>query len=255
MQTLEAEGVRATLDPLGARLASLTVRGHELLAPDTGVRLQSGCYPMVPWAGRLDKGRFDFEGVGYQMAINMEHHAIHGLGTDIEWEVTTPGQMSLDLSELWPLGGSAAVGYELTASSLTCTLTMEATDMPLPCSCRLAPMFRPRSGGSCRRSGLRARPHVGAWRRWHPDREQDARQERGLGMTALVTSRDPPRLAWGSVITVSIGAPTATWVVFDMLDDVICVEPLTDVPNAFNMSRGKRLEPGDSLALPLEIRW
>ena len=39
-----------------------------------------GCYPMVPWAGRVRRGRFVFADGTYQLPINMAPHAIHGTG-------------------------------------------------------------------------------------------------------------------------------------------------------------------------------
>ena len=46
-----------------------------------------GSFPMVPWAGRIRRGRFRFEGVDHQLPINFEQHAIHGTGFEQSWRI------------------------------------------------------------------------------------------------------------------------------------------------------------------------
>lgn len=242
------------LDPLGGRLAELDVRGHGLLAPVTGPRTQAGCYPMVPWAGRLDRGRFRFDGVDHRMAITMAPHAIHGLATSAMWDVVAPGAMKLDLGPLWPLGGVAEVRYELTPTSITCTLALTATDRALPaalgwhpCFVRslagvadaldFAPGFMWTRGGDYLPTGATEPPPPGPW------------DDCFGGVEA------PPVIRWGDDVAVELRAPTSTWVVFDMMDTIICVEPQTDTPNAYNLSGGTVLQPGERLRLPFEIAW
>ena len=79
---LKLDGVSAVVDAVhGGRLASLNVGGRELLAGNLpGNPLHWGSYPMVPWVGRTRRGRFSFDGVDYELPINMEPHAIHGTG-------------------------------------------------------------------------------------------------------------------------------------------------------------------------------
>ncbi len=147
--TLEAEDAAAVLDTLGGRVVQLTVRGHDLLVPDTGRPTLAGCYPMVPWVGRLGDGRFVFDGQEIQVPLTNPPHAMHGLGTDEEWTVLRPGVMTLDMSALWPLGGAATVEYQLTRSSLTCIVAVQAPDGgPMPAVVGFHPCFVRRLGGN-----------------------------------------------------------------------------------------------------------
>ena len=61
---LEAGDVIVTVDPArGGRVASLRVDDLELLVGPDEVGADPilwGCYPMVPWAGRVREGRFRF---------------------------------------------------------------------------------------------------------------------------------------------------------------------------------------------------
>ena len=55
-----------TVAPLaGGRIAQIVYRNEPLLieyAPETSAMIAWGRYPMVPWAGRVREGVFDFQG-------------------------------------------------------------------------------------------------------------------------------------------------------------------------------------------------
>lgn len=251
---LERSGARAVLDPLGGRLAQLTVDRHDLLAEVDGPRTQAGCYPMVPWAGRLGQGRFTFDGTDHRIEPNMGPHAIHGVATHIEWDVTGLGSMRVSLEDHWPLGGVAAVDYVLAPESLTCTVSVTATDRAMPAVVGWHPCF--------------VRTLSGA-----PDRlafDAEFMWERGadhLPTGALVAPppgpwddcfggvATTPTLTWGDEMSLRFTAATPIWVVFDELDHIICVEPQTGPPDAFNLGEAQRLAPGETLALALELAW
>src|SRR5262245_23842174 len=47
---------------------------------DHAAAIAWGSYPMVPWAGRIRRGRFRFDDREYQLPPNLGAHAIHGVG-------------------------------------------------------------------------------------------------------------------------------------------------------------------------------
>ena len=72
----------------GAAFSSLQWRGHDVLVPTPEGARHPGSYGafwMLPWANRLDGGRF----AGHAMPINRmaEDTAIHGLARGLHWEV------------------------------------------------------------------------------------------------------------------------------------------------------------------------
>src|SRR3546814_20795421 len=70
----------------GGRLAALVVGGMELLAqrPTTAPidPLSWGCFPMVPFAGRLRGGRLSWHGRLHELERNHAGHSMHGTRLD-----------------------------------------------------------------------------------------------------------------------------------------------------------------------------
>jgi aldose 1-epimerase len=102
-----------------------------------------GSYPMVPWAGRIRRGRFAFDGVDHQLPINFETHAIHGTGFEQPWAVTATDERRVELAcgLSWTFGGESQQLIELGDDSLTCTLIARAGDRPMPASIGWHPWF------------------------------------------------------------------------------------------------------------------
>ena len=253
--TLEAGDAVATLDTRGGRLSQLTVRGHDLLVPYTDRWTLSGCYPMVPWAGRLDRGRFTFRGVQHEVPITTAPHAMHGVATGVEWEYEGDGRLRVDLAEGWPLGGTAGVAYALDGSSMSCRVSVTAGEQAMPAVVGFHPCFVRQVGDAA--DHLSFDPDF-MWERGDDYLPTGVRLEpapAGPWDDCFGGVEAPPRISWGDELAIELRSPTATWVAFDQLPVAICLEPQTDTPNAFNMGGGKVLEPGETLSLDLEIVW
>src|SRR4051794_6115105 len=96
---LEAGSARLEVSPAdGGRIASFRLDGRELIARvDTGP-IWWGAYPMAPFAGRIRRGAFEFRGRSYQLPLNMEPHAIHGVVFDRPWNVIGPDAITIPLA-------------------------------------------------------------------------------------------------------------------------------------------------------------
>ena len=69
---LRAESVEAVLDPgAGGRIASLRVDGLELLVTEGSGPVAWGCYPMVPWAGRVRDGVLRWRGEEHRLPTDV----------------------------------------------------------------------------------------------------------------------------------------------------------------------------------------
>jgi aldose 1-epimerase len=105
--TLRAGDLHVGLDPgTGGAIASLAWRGISLLRPVRDARLaaQNGhavaAYPLIPYANRIDHGRFTLHGQTYQLARNFgdEPHSIHGNAWMRAWAVTESDRSSARLT-------------------------------------------------------------------------------------------------------------------------------------------------------------
>ena len=75
----------------GGRFSSLVVDGHELLVTEGYGPIRWGCYPMVPFAGRIREGRFTFRGRAVELPRNLPPHAIHGTVFERPWAPPSRG--------------------------------------------------------------------------------------------------------------------------------------------------------------------
>jgi aldose 1-epimerase len=237
----------------GGRVASLSVGGvdlivrHDPLLPPAGW----GSYPMVPWAGRVRRGAFSFDGVDYHLPINFEAHAIHGTGFEQPWAVRNNDASSCDLAcdLAWELGGTSEQSIVLTDDSLTCTLAARAGDRPMPASLGWHPWFIKPDAVDLQfaRMYLRDDDYITDGRIAEPPPPPPWDDCFAGPLVA-------PRLVIGGV-TLSITSDCEYWVVYDMPPHATCVEPQTATPDAFNLGGAARLEPGDELRRTMTFSW
>jgi len=136
--TLRAGDVEAVLDPgAGGRIAALRVGGRELLVTEGWGPLSWGCYPMVPWAGRLRDGILRWREVEHRLPTDLlPPHAIHGTLVETAWRVAEAGPdtvtLAADLGPPWPFGGRATHRVHVTPDALHAEIRVEAAAEPMP---------------------------------------------------------------------------------------------------------------------------
>jgi aldose 1-epimerase len=253
---LEAGDARVVVSPAdGGRLASVTVAGDELLVTggDRGP-MGWGCYPMVPWAGRIRHGRFTFRGREHRLPLGLPPHAIHGVAYDRPWRVDGPDAISIDLDARWPFGGRVRQRLAVDEDGLEVTMTLEA-DEPMPATLGWHPWFRRVlvPGEAPVRldfaademlvrdaegipGGARVPPPPGPWD------------------DAFIGVRRVPVLEWPGRLRLSIASTCAWWVIYSEPEHAICVEPQSGPPDAANTAP-EVVEPGVPLTHAMRWRW
>ncbi len=239
----------------GGRIAQIRYQGVDwLVGPEDGwpATIAWGCYPMVPWAGRIRHGRFSFEGKPRVLPINFDAHAIHGVGFSRPWHVdrleADAASLSLALpeNEYWPFGGVATQVIELMPDSLRLQLEVQA--------------------------GAHAMPAVLGWHPWFrkPERLEFApdamyaRDEEGIAIFPPKALKPGP---WDDCFTsrrdvvlerggqrLTLRSDSDHWVVYDGAAHATCVEPQTGPPDGFTLMPN-RLEPGQRLSLNFEMTF
>lgn len=239
----------------GGRIARIARGGVAQLAGLDGSDMAMigwGCYPMLPWAGRVRRGRFSFGGQGYQLPLNMGMHSIHGVGFAMPWQVECQDARSLELSlelprdESWPFGGSACHRMELEEDGVLLSLAVRAGPVAMPAMVGWHPWFLkpdrlqfspaamyPRDADGIATLPV-APPSPGPW--------DDCFVHNG----AVVLERAGQRLQLTSDCT--------HWVVYDEDSAATCVEPQSGPPDAFN-TEPCVLAPGETLARWFRMSW
>jgi hypothetical protein len=71
---------------------------------------------------------------------------------------------------------------------------------------------------------------------------------------AFTGLRTDPGLRWPGTLSVRLRSSCPVWVVYDQDPRLVCVEPQTDAPDAFNRDPTV-LEPGERLEITMTIEW
>ena len=142
----------------------------------------------------------------------------------------------------------------LTPTSLTVTMTVTAAEQAMPVVMGWHPCFRRRLD-----TGEAAQLTVPATSMWERDASgiptgQQVPVPVGPWDDAIAGLRADPRITWPGAVEVTLRSGCSVWVVYDQDPRLVCVEPQTDVPDAFNRDPAV-VEPGRSLRARLEIGW
>lgn len=240
--------------PDGGRISQIRFRGVDLLvdrdgAIPAGDPVRWGCYPMVPWAGRVRSGRFDLDGFSYQLPVREDGHALHGVGFSSPWEVVgrtgASVELSLDLPRdgFWPFGGSAAHRIVVADDMIRLELAVTAGDRRFPAVIGWHPWFRKPERLDFRPASMYRRVEGIAI-----DEQVDVPP--GPWDDCFVNTE--PVVATVAGVTVRLVSECTDWVVYDEPEHATCIEPQSGPPDAFNI-RPFVLEPGDTLRRSFRI--
>lgn len=240
----------------GGRLAQIAfddeawLVGHD---DENDAMIAWGCFPMLPWAGRVRRGQFGFDGRRHQLPVNLGDHAIHGVAFGMPWHVdehtATCAQLSLRLPEdkRWPFGGVARQLIEVDDRRLRMTLALTAGECSMPVTVGWHPWFLkpdrldfspshlyPRDGEGIAQLPLVA-PAQGPW------------DDCFLG--------DEPVLIHRRGQCATLTSDCNHWVVYDQPEHATCVEPQSGPPDAFNLGLAEWLAPRESLSHWFQMAW
>lgn len=242
----------------GGRLAQLTIGGRDLLVEAEPNPMGWGAYPMVPWAGRVADGRFDFAGTTHQLPITLMPHAIHGTGYVSSWTLDEATEntvsMHLDLVDPWPFGGRVEQRAHLNDGALRLELEVAALRVPMPAMAGWHPWFRRQIDGCASAVDL----EFGPGKIWQLD-------DRAIPTGELIDAppapwdhcfaelEKDPVLRWGDELELRLTSNCSDWVIYTP-DHAVCVEPQTSAPDSFNRSPDV-IQPGESLLATFTIAW
>ena len=255
---LTAENVAATFDPAdGGRLTSFRVGDHELLVAKGRDIFHSGSFVIAPWVGRLPDAKLNYGGKQYQFEANAGPNALHGLATSRPWQVTGDGEMSIELGDPWPWPCRVVQRTELSAGHARFTIELHAsTDMPAALGWH--PWFVRRLAGTPASAELELKVEPGTM--W----ENDARGFPTGRMTTPAPRpwdycfrdlRVDPSVRWPGELELTVSSDCTDWVIYDMEEPGVCIEPWTAPPNSVNMPIAQIVRPGAPLITTMDWNW
>lgn len=248
----------------GCRIRSLKAFDIEVLREwdDSKRAFQYGCFPMVPWVGRVENGQFSHNDISYQLPQNKAPHAMHGVACMDHWDVLYSCQTSalfkLNLGDPWPFRGMVLQEIRLIDSQVVMKLTIITQGDSFPASAGWHPWFKKQVGVNLSRPLLVS---------FHADwQEEPGNNEVPTG------NRIPPQegpwddtfgfksgtnvsLFWGDALQLNIESDGGYLTVFDKQPDATCVNTMTDRPNGINSSRVQVVTPENPLEITTALRF
>ncbi len=265
MIDLHVHDATARISPVdGGRIASLNVGGRDLLVTGDSATdpLLWGCYPMVPFAGRVRNGRFTFGGQQRQLHRNLGPHAIHGTGFTSAWEILDAGfdHIELQCALDWGFGGSAHQHILLTDEALVCVLSVLAGGEAMPVTLGWHPWFVTPDEDRFEFAAMYRRDADGL-----PTGELIDPTPRPWD-DCFVGNRPPVELVyapsrlggttrWLPGLSVRVSSDCDHWVVYDEPVHATCVEPQSAPPDAFNLALANVLAPGEFIQRTMTVSW
>lgn len=248
----------------GGRLSSLVVHGLEVLvtrpADEPPDPITWGCYPMVPFAGRLRGGRFAWHGVLHELEANYAGHAMHGTLFDERWtlERREPGYVRLRgrLHPRWPYEGWAIQEIALSPQRLELRLEVHTAAEAFPATCGWHPWFRRRLDlGGDLEVDLQAARYYPRGTDGLPLGPLDPPPSRGPWDDCFTAITWPVGLTWPSALELSMTSTCDHVVLYDQQPHAICVEPQSGPPDAANLGRAQVVRVDEPLVAETELTW
>ncbi|WP_159565420.1 aldose 1-epimerase [Budvicia diplopodorum] len=237
----------------GCRMTSLNAFGYELLRQWNPARraFQYGCFPMIPWVGRMGNAVLNYASKAYSLPMNKPPHALHGMACFGPWQTisVTPevAEFSVELEQPWPWKGQVVQRFELDSTGLTITLTVKTAGEAFPAAAGWHPWFAKWTGDT---DYVAVAPIGEATDKLKVSFDADWQEEPGdneLPTGKRIAPRPGPwddcfgfnqgmsaSLVWPGKVRLSMSSETSSMVVFDKQPDAACIEPLSGPPNCVN---------------------
>jgi aldose 1-epimerase len=276
MLHLQAGGWQASLLPAqGAAFAMLEHDGRAILQPLAGRdpnATPAGAFWMLPWTNRLDGGLFPWAGERYMFPIThpSEGNTLHGLARAMPWTVHDSGPAHAVLRQRLrqpPFDYAAQLGVSLAEEGLTLSLHLEHVgEAPCPMGFGWHPWFARPAGTAVRFSASHTL--------LRDNRKLPVAEEPSLGIDGPDTQWlgiDDHFPGWNGIavlrrpdltLTMEAVGDWAHNIQFfaPMAQPVLCLEPVSHVPDAINrpalaaFGPMRVLAPGESLVGRINLR-
>lgn len=192
-----------------------------------------GCYPMVPYAGRVRDARLEFAGRRFDLPRRQPPHAIHGTVFEKPWTIEDRAEsrcrLTTDLQPGWPFAGRVEHEIELHPDRLVMRLTATARET-MPIQLGWHPWFVKPNDRRLAFARIHRRDAAGI-----------ASHETEAATIGPDGSNDDCFSEPDGILRLTIGdrelvlsSSCRCWVVYDEPRHATCVEPQSGPPNGVN---------------------
>ncbi len=242
--TLKSDLLELTVCPNdGARITELKYKGTNILRTYNEQRraFQYGCFPMIPWVGRIENGDIKFNSKTYHLYQNKGKNAMHGIAHFENWQVIDVDKQSIvlmyTLGNPWPWSGKVYEKLCIKENILEMSLKVETDKDSFPASVGWHPWFLkdPKNTGENKLSvSFKADymeeivDELPTTRKLavKPGPYDDCFDFDNYNAGAILNYKDD--------FSINISSNCPALIVFDKQPDATCVNTITGVPNDLN---------------------
>ena len=216
----------------GARIGSMIVGDQEIFMTGgaTDDPLSWGCYPMVPYAGRVRDATLKFAGEQFPLRKNLPPHSLHGTVFDRPWNViknsTSEVVLEIDLGDEWPFAGTVQHHIQLTDSKIEMQLTVNAIDA-MPVQVGWHPWFVKPTDTALRFASMLQRDSAGI-------ATEHRVPQPIIPVDDCFVEPENPLTITIETVQVTLSSDCSHWVMFDIPTHATCIEPQMGAPNGIN---------------------
>ena len=229
---------------IGGRLESWLIDGIELLGKAGDHPVEFGMYAMAPWAGRIRNNTIhaqDMKPLGVDLQgdfhadINYQMWALHGTCfTDPLDHVEVEGNVVRMQQKIprWPWEAELVTEWTLLDNGVEINLSLDSQEAS-PAILGWHPWFWKTLRGSQAQwsidsAAVAVRDGAFVTGEWVPQSATSGPYD-----DVFHSPLNTAIIQWPDVLTLSICSSHPWFVVFDERNDVLCVEPQSNIPNAF----------------------
>ena len=260
MHSLHHADIRLEIDEAqGGRATSWKVGEHELLGAKRSHDIEHGMYPMAPWAGRIAGNAVTRHGRSHSFPVNFAPWAIHGLvlheSMDVIEHASDHLVLESEFGSSWPWGGGVRCAWTLDDAGLTTELTCYSHAEEFPAVVGWHPWFRREIAGvqgtwatDCTELLTRGDDSL-------PTGERRALQRGDGPYDDVLTQGTHASIEWSGLLRVGIENSHPWFVVFDELQDFICIEPQTGPADGLTGRHAPLVLVTPDQPLVMRTRW
>jgi aldose 1-epimerase len=230
---------RLVIDPIfGGRVTQWFFRDLQILGSKGNHPLLGGWYLMAPWAGRIRDNKIIFRGNEFPQNINFQTFAIHGTVPFTEGKVQNQTETSVEIvhetSDPWPIKMQILQKWIITKNFVKSSAKISCAEGEFPAELGWHPWFKRQLA-----RGEKARFGIEAVSQYVKDENQFTLSEtKSIGIPPFDDAFHVPTgkgfIEWPQALRLDITSDVDTFIVYDELEDLFCIEPQTGPPDAVN---------------------